>query len=160
MSSPELPSSLDSRNLWLKLLHYQPVFGGYESTIDNSEFFIHPNGKFDPELEREATIAAMKNARKVVGAQGEIDVICAFPARYMFLKNEIDRSPPDCDGVSHWLKRLELNSMSLVFASGYEKNPASLFGHVFLKLNLDERKGYEYLNYSVSFAADTESQQC
>ncbi|WP_234996075.1 DUF4105 domain-containing protein [Pseudobacteriovorax antillogorgiicola] len=138
---------------WLRLLHYQKSLFGYESTIDHPSFFFHPEGNSDPVAEKAATIQFMNSGKKLRHKGQYIDPICLFPARYRFLEKFIRRKKPHCEGIAHWRTKLALESISLVYASAYENNPSSLFGHTFIKLNLKRQQGYDYLNYGLSFAA-------
>jgi len=76
---------LSSSTEWLALLHYKQhaVFKRNNSYIVNNEFFLHPNGKFDPEAELEATISAFDEPVK---AGADTHASCVFPARKLWIE--------------------------------------------------------------------------
>ncbi|MEZ4846078.1 MAG: DUF4105 domain-containing protein [Bdellovibrionota bacterium] len=58
-----------------------------------------------------------------------------------------------------WKQRLGATDISLIFASSYTNNPASMFGHTFLRVKRVQN-GQEMpplLSYTVNFAAETGS---
>ena len=143
--------------LWLRLGHYQRALFGSVSTIDNPEFFFSANGQRDPIAELEATLKALQTGKPLVGPLS-LDPLCAFPARAMLLKERLPaaRQRIACPDFAFWQQELPLQSVSLVFASAYFGNPASMFGHTFLKLNQAPSSGYSgepLLDYGVGFAA-------
>ncbi|MEI8605051.1 DUF4105 domain-containing protein [Pseudoalteromonas sp. B160] len=63
---------------------------------------------------------------------------CKYPARYQWLLSQgLEFSEPkvECTELIEWRDKQPIHSVSLVFASGYMSNPASLYGHMLLKLN-------------------------
>ncbi|MBL0059077.1 MAG: DUF4105 domain-containing protein [Elusimicrobia bacterium] len=145
---------------WRRLGHYRHGIFGWTSEQDGPDFFLSPRGKRDPEAELEATIRAFfapasPDTEKTSHAQ------CHFPARYAWLKGRLAFDParlPEqaCPRFESWRERLAPGSVSLIFASAYLSNPASMYGHTFLRLNRKDRPETERLNdYCVNFAADT-----
>ncbi|HEB02545.1 MAG TPA: hypothetical protein ENI12_04855, partial [Nitrospirae bacterium] len=50
-----IESGLYESPQWIALVHYRPrAFGGYESLVDDPLFFLHPEGKRNPQAELEA----------------------------------------------------------------------------------------------------------
>lgn len=89
-----------------------------------------------------------------------LDPICAFPARVNFFRDvygfSIDNS--HCKGISYWKTTFRNSSLSLVYTTSYSGNPASFFGHTFIKISPKENKKSDLLSYAFSFtAANTES---
>ena len=48
---------------WLKLLHYEKNGSGYESVVENGEFFLTPGGRENPEAEYRVYSS---NARSII----------------------------------------------------------------------------------------------
>ena len=128
------------------------------SDADDPRFFLAPTGKIDPRAELAATLGALFKPDPVGGDPQPAQ--CAFVARYHWLKAELDfddrRLPPQpCERFEHWFRELDAEAATLVFASAYLNNPASLFGHTLLRL---DRRGQtertRLLAYAVNYAAD------
>ena len=144
---------------WLKLGHWRSrPFGGYKSEADGPAFFLAANGKFDPSAELEATLIAF--ADPLAGDEKEHPQ-CRFMARrrWLLAALSVDSATMpqlECRFYSDWKARLGAEGASLIFASAYMENAASMFGHSFLKFhsrgNRDDR---DLLNYGVSFFAQT-----
>ena len=65
---------------------------------------------------------------------------CRFPARLMWLREQLADyrdalADIKCPAFSAWAAIDDVASISLIFASGYLDNPASYYGHLFLKFN-------------------------
>lgn len=128
------------------------------SDADDPRFFLAPAGKTDPSAELAATLRAFFDADPVGGDPQPAQ--CAFVARYRWLRAELDfddrRLPPqDCARFRRWFGQLNAEAATLVFASAYLSNPASLFGHTLLRL---DRRGQteqtRLLAYAINYAAD------
>jgi len=153
-------AGLAERREWRTLLHYRPTIGGrgVVSDADDPRFFLAPTGRTDPHAELAATLRAFFSADPV-GADPQ-PAQCAFIARYRWLKGELsfdDRRlrPQDCARFQQWYRELNAEAATLVFASAYLNNPASLFGHTLLRL---DRRGQteqiRLLAYAINYAAD------
>jgi len=151
---------LADRREWRTLLHYRSVAGGAGaiSDADDPRFFLAPTGKTDPEAELVATLGAFFAAGLVGGDPQPAQ--CAFVARYRWLGAELgfdDRRllPQDCARFRRWVREIDAESVTLVFASAYLNNPASLFGHTLLRL---DRRGQteqtRLLAHAINYAAD------
>ena len=146
---------------WLRLGHWRRTAkGGWRSEVDGSPFFRALRGKTDPRAELEATLRALFDARPV--AYELADAQCRFPARFAFLAGKLGvdpaRLPPRaCPRLEDFLGRVHARSVTFVFSSYYLNNPASAFGHTFLRLNKEEGardgKAYELLDYGIDYAA-------
>lgn len=152
-------AGLAGRREWQTLLHYRPTAGGgLVSDADDPRFFLAPTGKTDPQAELTATLRAFFSPEPVGGDPQPAQ--CAFRARYHWLKAALDfdprRLPPQaCERFQHWFRELNAEAVTLVFASAYLNNPASLFGHTLLRL---DRRGQteqtRLLAYAINYAAD------
>lgn len=152
-------AGLATRREWRTLLHYRPaVDAGMVSDADDPRFFLAPTGKSDPRAELAATLNAFFSTAPVGGDPQPAQ--CAFVARYRWLKAELNfddrRLPPqDCERFQQWFRALNAEAATLVFASAYLNNPASLFGHTLLRL---DRRGQteqtRLLAYTINYAAD------
>ena len=117
-----------------------------------------PAGKTAPQAELEATLAQFFST-ELVGRSRQ-PAQCAFMARYRWLKHKLsfddERLPPlSCERFHAWLAELNPQSISLIFPAAFMNNPASMFGHTFLRLN---QKGQtdqtRILAYTINYAAD------
>lgn len=153
-------AGLAARREWRTLLHYRPLVGGESvvSDADDPRFFLAPTGKTDPRAELDATLRAFFSTDRVGGDPQPAQ--CAFIARYRWLKSELDFDdrrlrPQDCARFEQWFRELNAEAATLVFASAYLNNPASLFGHTLLRL---DRRGQteqtRLLAYAINYAAD------
>ena len=153
-------AKLAARREWQALLHYRPSAHGEGviSDADDPRFFLAPTGQTDPSTELAATLRAFFT-REPVGADPQ-PAQCAFIARYRWLKAELNfdhRRLPlhSCERFQHWFHELNAEAVTLIFASAYLNNPASLFGHTLLRL--DQRGQTEHtrlLAYTINYAAD------
>lgn len=146
---------------WLRLGHWRRVpGGGWKSEVDGSAFFRALRGKTDPRAELEATLRAFFDDRPV--ADELSDAMCRFPARFAYLARrlglDLARLPPrHCPRLEDFLERVRPRSATFVFSSYYLHNPASAFGHTFLRLNKEDGaragKDAELLDYGVDYSA-------
>lgn len=155
-----LAERLDEDPQWRRLGHYQRGWFGWVSEEDAPGFFLSPSGKRNPRAELDATLRAFfQPARPDV--EGSSHPQCRFPARYAWLKSRLGFDPArlpeqSCPRFDAWYERLSPGSVTLLFASAYLSNPASMYGHTFLRLNRKDRPANERLNdYCVNFAADS-----
>lgn len=143
---------------WLALGHYRKTFfGGYKSDIHSDDFFLSINGKTDPRGELNATLLAFSlpvNA-KVQDQHAQ----CRFPARLLWLRQVLPLPAlpkVDCQAFKQFSYQGGVESISVVFATGYLSNPASYFGHPLIKFNLSRVKiPNNLLDVSVNYGAVT-----
>lgn len=179
-----LASGVAKQPQWLRLLHaHKPLFGGgfigddYESEADGAGFFLSPRGKLDPRAELAATLAAMfepaaNYAHRAASPErpneqdGDLHPICRFPARAMFLQRALGIDPArlpavQCPLLSDFLSELGARSVTLVFSSYYLNNPASAFGHTFLRFNkydpMATSARRELLDYGIDYSANVDT---
>lgn len=149
---------------WQVLLHYKPrLFSpGVESQVDSEAFFLSPEGKYDPQAELAATLAAFFDIK-----EGEEDrnAQCRFIARYQWLDQALGFDPLllprlPCRRFQRWIDDLNPERLTLIFPAAYLNNPASMFGHTLLRVdarNQDERT--RLLAYTINYAAETRLQR-
>lgn len=154
-----LSRHLDRDAYWLDLVHYKRGILGRASLVKSSTFFLDTaRGPRDPARELEATIRALH--APVSEDHPEKHAACTFPARRAWLIEQgvIADSAlphPTCRSLDEWTRPGKYRSISIVFATGYLKNPASYFGHLFLKFNSNPiRSGQNLHNRTVGYGAD------
>lgn len=161
---------LAEQRQWHKLLHYRLgvlgrgfLGGGFESEADGPEFFLSPRGKLDPVAELDATLRAM-----FLPLEGDPNAhpLCRFPARFMYLREQlgmdVTRLPVQrCPKAEQFIAELDPGSLTLIFSAYYLNNPASAFGHTFLRVNkrnslvVGERR--ELLDFGIDYSADVDT---
>lgn len=140
---------LAERPKWLRLLHFK----GRRSEADGAAFFLSPRGRRDPAAELEADLSAFFEPPPAQGQPAQ----CRFPARYRWLKAQLAfdaaRLPErPCPDFEAWRDAIDADAVTLVFASAFLNNPASMYGHTFLRLH--RRGGADpLLDYSINFEA-------
>ncbi|CAM3621068.1 DUF4105 domain-containing protein [Vibrio aquimaris] len=142
---------------WLKLGHYLPSFlSGYQSTIDNEQFFISPNGKHSPVQELQATITKLYSEDQEIAKEMQ----CRFPARYSWLESLQGRQATlSCPELNTWREIIDPEGLTLVFPTAFMNNPSSMFGHTLLRIDAkDQTRHKELVAFAVNFAAEPDSQ--
>lgn len=133
---------------WRRLLFIPGgYFQGDTSIIDEPSFFLAPEGRGDPEAELEATLLAFAESQKA-GSAGEKHARCQHPARWEFLKKKLSIREADlpkvhCQQFREYMAKFDYDQVSLVFSNYFMDNPASLFGHSFLKVHRRRDRGEE-----------------
>jgi hypothetical protein len=161
-AGPSAPARDPALKEWKRLLFYHPTLTGRErGIIDSPGFYLHPGGKTDPAAEMAATIAGFKNAG-AMSADTKQPLICAFPRRRDYLLRHglihaAELPQVACDDLDLWLSHRQYQSAWLVFSSWYPQNPASLFGHTFLRFRRSDRES-DLLDDAVNFAATPTTQ--
>jgi len=157
---------LSGRPAWRKLLHYQPTWsGGVESEADGPSFFLAADGKVSPRAELEATLRGLFSAVQPGAPKDVQHPMCEFPARLLWLTRELhidhERLPhPACERFAEFRDNLDAASATLVFSSYYLNNPASAFGHTFLRINSHRSHGDEergLLDFAINFSASADT---
>ena len=145
---------------WLRMIHYKPNTwtSGFTSEADGPDFFLAADGKINPKAELVATIGAMTEPERKIGRLKQHPQ-CAFPYRLAFLREQIGLQVASmtCPELDAFLQRVEPASVTLVYSSAYASNPASMFGHTFLRINRQSTASHDVrrhlLDYGVNFAA-------
>lgn len=157
---------LARRTQWLRLIHYRSsLFGGHASEADAKTFFLATGGKADPEAELIATLYGLFSSGPDDGAEGLQHPFCRFPARRKFLVEALGiplaRLPArPCARLQDFLSQLRPAGATLVFSSYYLNNPASAFGHTFLRIekrSLSGKRGSDLLDAGVDYAASVDT---
>ncbi len=146
---------------WLRLGHWRARFlGGWESEVDGPAFFLSPRGKVDPASELDATLAGFFAPEPADPAEQHPQ--CRFPARLAFAVERLGLDPKrlprrDCPRLAEWWERTRATGVTLVFSSYYMNNPASAFGHTFLRLDrgalLRPGERVELVDQGIDYAA-------
>lgn len=159
-SIPNLAQIAQSKE-WQRHLHYKSnLFRGRRSGVDSKGFFFSSEGEKDPLKELEADIAAFE---KGGGEYGKLKqpIDCAFPARKEFLERVLQRkfpASPKCEKLEEFWQKLDPAGVALVYSTAYPNNPASMFGHSFIKIlgrKNTNQKGEQLglLDWSFNYAA-------
>ncbi len=148
---------------WHSLMHYEPHWGGFESRADAVSFFFAKEGKYKPLQELKASYQAFKKRALVKDLNN--DPRCRFPARFEYIKKNLDPGLENaiCPDFEQWISSLDPQTLSLVYTSSFPNNPASTFGHTFIKIvskksaAIQNAKGnnkkLDLLDYYVGFSA-------
>ena len=145
---------------WKRVLLFVPRwFADASSVADEQTFFNSPDGMTNSEQELAATIGSF-----FAPWSGSPDdhPVCRFPRRLSFIEKALgEKFPqeltPSCPAYQRWRADHPVDGISLVFASNYLNNPASLYGHTFLRLHRKRGDGTgssPLLDYAVNFAAN------
>ena len=139
--------------IWLKLLHFDEKL--QEGTIISNDFYLSPRGKQSPKHELEALIDAYHD-RDI----NDTSAVCRFPARYLWLSKKMQLEDykiinEKCQNLLAWNSLKKTTSIRFLLVSGYLGNPASVFGHSFIKLNEedDNRVKSNLFDMSVNYGA-------
>ena len=124
-----------------------------------SRFFLAANGKSEPLLELRENYKYLFS-----DAAADKEFRCKYPARYRFLCEKLnkkcDLSFLSCPKLSAWLAPLKGSRLNIIFASAFLENPASMFGHTFLRLDNPNRlEAAPILEQTVNFAARTNNRE-
>lgn len=136
-ATPQAWDALATHPVWLELLHYEaPLIGRARSAIHSEDFFLAATGRSNPLAELHATLRALREPGNSAKNQ---HAACRFPARALWLRRQLGAelvvAQADCPELDEWTRRDSLESVSVVFATGFLGNPASYYGHTLLKLN-------------------------
>ena len=152
-------AQLANEREWHLLLHYRAnLFGGFTSEQDDPGFFLSPDGKTDPQAELDATVTGFFSADLV--GRSKQPAQCAFVARYAWLQERLGFDPGQlpamrCERFERWIEEFHARSITLVFPSAFMNNPASMFGHTFLRIDQEgQTPQTRLLAYTINFAAD------
>ncbi len=145
---------------WRALLHNTTTWlGSTISLADDPRFFISPEGRDDPRAELIADIKTFfsESPPEIGGQPAE----CAFIARATWLRRVLEINPayvpmPRCARFEEWRDIIAPKGLTLIFTSAFLNNPASMFGHTFLRL--DEKSGQDLLAYGAHYAAETNNE--
>ncbi len=118
---------------WYHLLHYQ----NGKSTVEDTSFFLSETrkGLVSLELELEKTIEAFFSLDRI----DDSHAICKYPARFKWIKSTFSLNDnlfpkPNCKEFNHYFDAISAQTIYISFASENLKNPTSMMGHPFLKI--------------------------
>lgn len=111
--------------------------GSGRSEILSPEFFLSASGSEDPYSELLATLEAFSEPTTEDTNQ---HAQCRFPARRLWLSRQLPLKEygierVECPDYRGFSAAGDINSVSLVYATGFLGNPASYYGHLLVKLN-------------------------
>lgn len=139
---------------WHKLLHYRARSESVRSAARSPEFFLSTDGAHDPSAELLATLRVFA---------GDDDIArCRYPARFRWLDDRLDLAAFGvralaCPELDEWRDAIAPDRITLVFASSYVNNPASMYGHTLLRIDQPGDRGADQLvAYAVNHAAVTD----
>ena len=143
----ELRASDDLSPQWLKMLYYDKDGAGFVSIVENEDFFIAKDGRYNPKLEYDETIKELRENKLKK---------CEMPARFLYLKKEgkLEGDLNECDEYNKFVEDLKPKALTLIFTNAYMGNPSSLFGHTLFRIDT-KRKGTQLLAHGANFGADT-----
>ncbi len=131
-----------------------PTSSGFKSELEGKEFFFAADGKTNPQAELKASAAAFHTTKPV--GRFKLHPQCAFPERFRFFREVLNISyqTVPCPKFQEFLDGFHNpTGVTLVFSSAYPNNPASMFGHTFLKFESTRKSNL--LHTGVNFAAYT-----
>ena len=146
-------SGLSVHPTWHALLH---IVRG-KSEVPDSRFFLTKNGRTSPSDELEAMLRALLAPE----SEGGEAVHCRFPARARWLTHQLGLASEDlpqtpCPALDDWRESLAPRGITLIFPEAFMNNPASMFGHTLLRLDVADPDAPEnLLAYAIDFTAKT-----
>lgn len=143
---------------WLKLLHYKTT-PSFQSYITSQYFFLSTTADNSSLDELKATITAFYLPISI-NESDDKHAQCQFPARLNLIQKQLNLSTygelplVECAEYKIWRQQIKKDSISLIFASGYMSNPASMYGHLLLKFSeVNSYKSSELLDNSLNYGA-------
>lgn len=156
-AEPRSLKELSTHRVWQTLLHYESsrLTRRAQSAINTSTFFLSPQGQTDPLAELKATIKAFA----MVEVEQSENAQCRFPARFIWLSEQLESvrnlRQVGCTDYLEWANPDGTQSISMIFATGHMKSPASYFGHNFLKFNSSGKTASgDLLDQTINFGAE------
>ncbi|MEP1554205.1 MAG: DUF4105 domain-containing protein [Paraglaciecola sp.] len=135
---------------FVRVMHAQKEEELYKTEFTNPRLFSSDDQYFSPEKE----IAFLdKHLQLLTQQQNVASYYCRFPATYYVLQKHLSHLPSahyqNCPELAIFIKGV--NDISIVFAAGYMGNPASYFGHMFIKLG---RSNIKLANETLNIGAN------
>ena len=149
------PSQAETRHLenlafdpqWLALLHMHPGLNGTWRTLaDDPDFFASSKGDEDPAAE----------IKILIERKDDPELRCKFVARYSWLSQKIGfafEPLKECEDFRTWYESINPQGVTLIFPSVFINNPASAFGHTFIRIDQPNKDGLTA--YAANYAAAT-----
>ncbi len=142
-------NNISNHPVWRALIHFEDHVLTSGSTIRDPNFFLSSDGSNDVRSELEETLKSFFNNPLSQ---------CRFPARKLWLQHVIpnlELPNISCEAYSEYIHAFASDSVSVIYASGYLGNPASMYGHVLLKFNGDGTNN-DLLNNTFSYGAKSD----
>lgn len=147
---------------WLALVHYDKSFPAYSNSSRTEErsFFFAEDGITNPQAELSYTLTAFLTS----SVAGDENPRCRFPARFQWLSRKLDlpralSSNDACPSFDKWFGELNPSGITVIFPTSFVNNPASSFGHTFLRLDQpNQNEETRLLAYTVNYAAATQGE--
>lgn len=83
--------------------------------------------------------------------------VCDYPARFNWVYRQLNGSnlpfPDHCKALAEWIVQGHVQSVDLLFVSGYLSNPASTFGHTLLNVRTGLGAEHRSLEDSINYGA-------
>jgi hypothetical protein len=153
--------SLHEDRQWLALLHYErrlfPL--GPKSHALTSSFFLSEQGAHDAAAELRATLTRF--FEPVDPERVDEHPQCVFAARRHWLGQRLEIGEDElprisCPDFERWRDSFGARGLSLIFPEEFMSNPASVFGHTLLRIDVAPESGTEeILGYALDFTANT-----
>ncbi len=140
VSDPRVQDLAQARAWTTILMVRGRMVGPPTSIVDSPDYFLAPKSQdWTPAGELAATLAAFAAPQTTDPAALDADPMCRFPAREAYLRRVAPDlaaawPPRTCPRLGAFLAEIGEEGASLVFSSSFANNPASLFGHTFLRL--------------------------
>ena len=139
---------------WLNLLHYKSnAWGSLVSQADDAKFFIAESGAKNAQAELEADLRGFFS--ELDNVESSQHPQCRFPARLHWLNQQLGFAyllpKVACTKFNEWKPQWNATQITLLFPSMYMGNPASMFGHTFIRF--DTMGKSQLLSPTLSYAA-------
>lgn len=154
---------LDTLSQWIALGRWDGREGSWRGGIDGGYYYLDSAGSRDPARELESTIRALASETDLSPYARDTTAMRIHPrvkyrARARFLREQgmPDSlfAPVDTSRWMRWREGVRPSKASLIYASSYLGNPASMFGHVLLRFDAADRTGLkDRLNYAITYGA-------
>lgn len=158
-----LEQRLDTTHTWIALGRWTKSGSNWKNGVDGGYFYLAPDGATNPAHELAATIRALGSDSDRSPFARDTTPLAMHPrvkfrARTRFLR---EAGMPDSlfavVDTSRWMRwedGVRPKRATLVYASSYMGNPASMFGHVLLRFDANDRDGLrDRLNYGITYGA-------
>lgn len=155
-------TQLGHHSQWIAIGHYsdfEKSSGKANSFVDDAAFFLHPEGKSNPQLELVKTLQAL--ADPVPSTETDINQHprCRFIYRYRWLESQLGTNfnkgfgSISCPAYTQWKKMVNAHKVSLIYPAAHLNSPSSMYGHTLLRLD-PEQEDSDWLSWAVNFGAN------
>lgn len=144
---------------WHKVMHYREISGGLRSDVEDAGFFFAPAGRSDPAAELFSTVRAFMSDTPDMGDEA---AQCRYPRRFEWVTAHFPEGiafpDVDCPALSAFINQAAPSGMTLIYPNAYLNNPASMFGHTFVRVDgqTEGETRNALLALTVSYGADVQ----